>query len=82
MCFWYPSTDVDQPLPAGDAVMTGIDGDVDDDASSVKSGGDVAPQPVTTIVKGFEPTPLQKAFVPASTPAHLSHRFMVSAFNP
>ena len=63
-------------------VMTGIDGDVDDDASSVKSGGDVAPQPVTTIVKGFEPTPLQKAFVPASTPAHLSHRFMVSAFNP
>ena len=38
-----------------------------------------APKPV--IVKGFEPTPLQPAFQPSSTPLHLAHRFMVMVFS-
>lgn len=54
-----------------------MDDDDDDDA-----GGTVVPAaaplvPLRPVYEGPLPTPPQKAFQPGSTPAHLTHRFMV-----
>ena len=64
-----------------DKILDDVDNsDVDDAASSLSAPAvaPVAPQPTTTIVKGFEPTPMQRAFQSGSTPTHCAHRFMVS----
>lgn len=53
-----------------------FDGDDDDTGSAVVPA---AAPPVTLrpVYEGPLPTPPQKAFQPGSTPAHLTHRFMV-----
>ena len=55
--------------------------DFDDDALSVGDAPPVPVAPVAPVFRGFEPTPLQKAFVPASTPVSCAHRFMVCALS-
>ena len=67
------------PTPAaqpGD-VTTAIESD--DDALSMAGVPPPPLAPVAPVIKGFEPTPLQKAFIPASTPVACAHRFMVRA---
>lgn len=40
---------------------------------------EIAPsRPLSYLLEGFKPTPMQKSFQPGSTPEHLSSRFMVS----
>lgn len=55
-------------------------GDDDDDAGSTVAP-DAAPlAPLRPVYEGPLPTLPQKAFQPGSTPAHLTHRFMVGPF--
>lgn len=49
----------------------------DDDAGSAVMPAAVPPAPLRPVYDGPLPTPPQKAFQPGSTPAHLTHRFMV-----
>lgn len=54
-------------------------GDDDDEGSAVVPAA--APLlPLRPVYEGPMPTPPQKAFQPGSTPAHLTHRFMVHHF--
>lgn len=53
-------------------------GEDDDDAGSAVMPAAAAPLvPLRPVYDGPMPTPPQKAFQPGSTPAHLTHRFMV-----
>ncbi|XP_034049055.1 WD repeat and HMG-box DNA-binding protein 1 isoform X1 [Thalassophryne amazonica] len=52
-------------------------GDDDEDAGSNTLPAAGPPLPLRPIYVGPMPTPLQKAFQPASTPVHLTHRFMM-----
>ncbi|KAM6980521.1 WD repeat and HMG-box DNA-binding protein 1 [Aplochiton taeniatus] len=49
----------------------------DDDAESAILPPAAPAVPLRPVYEGPLPTPLQKAFQPGSTPAHLSHRFMM-----
>ena len=49
----------------------------DDDAGSTVAPPTGPPLPLRPAYEGPMPTPPQKAFQPGSTPAHLTHRFMV-----
>ncbi|XP_041652334.1 WD repeat and HMG-box DNA-binding protein 1 [Cheilinus undulatus] len=49
----------------------------DDDAGSAVVPAAAPPAPLRPIYDGPMPTPPQKAFQPGSTPAHLTHRFMM-----
>ncbi|XP_076003017.1 WD repeat and HMG-box DNA-binding protein 1 [Genypterus blacodes] len=49
----------------------------DDDAGSVTAPPAVPLAPMRPVYEGPLPTPPQKAFQPGSTPAHLTHRFMM-----
>lgn len=51
--------------------------DDDDDASSTVAPDTAPLAPLRPVYEGPLPTPPQKAFQPGSTPAHLTHRFMV-----
>ena len=52
-------------------------GDNESESSLAPATAKVPPPPQPTIVKGFEPTPMQRPFQSSSTPVHLSNRFMV-----
>ncbi|XP_035991832.1 WD repeat and HMG-box DNA-binding protein 1 [Fundulus heteroclitus] len=60
----------------GGSLKLGRDDD-DDDAGSSVAPAAAPPAPLRPVYDGPEPTPPQKAFQPGSTPAHLTHRFMV-----
>ncbi|XP_077942026.1 WD repeat and HMG-box DNA-binding protein 1 [Gasterosteus aculeatus] len=49
----------------------------DDDGSSAVTPAAPPPGPLRPVYEGPLPTPPQKAFQPGSTPAHLTHRFMM-----
>ncbi|XP_038125183.1 WD repeat and HMG-box DNA-binding protein 1 [Cyprinodon tularosa] len=51
--------------------------DDDDDAGSSVAPAAAPLMPLRPVYEGPMPTPPQKAFQPSSTPAHLTHRFMV-----
>uniref|UniRef100_A0A672ZSX3 WD repeat and HMG-box DNA-binding protein 1 n=1 Tax=Sphaeramia orbicularis TaxID=375764 RepID=A0A672ZSX3_9TELE len=69
--------DDDNSMDTG-SLRLGQDKDGDDDASSAVVPAAAPPQiPLRPIYEGPLPTPPQKAFQPGSTPAHLTHRFMV-----
>lgn len=61
------------------SLRLGLDkfGDDDDDAGSAVVPAAAPPVPLRPVYDGPMPTPPQKAFQPGSTPAHLTHRFMV-----
>uniref|UniRef100_A0A3Q1JMS9 WD repeat and HMG-box DNA-binding protein 1 n=1 Tax=Anabas testudineus TaxID=64144 RepID=A0A3Q1JMS9_ANATE len=52
-------------------------GDDDDDTGSTVVPAAALPVPLRPVYEGPMPTPPQKAFQPGSTPAHLTHRFMM-----
>ncbi|KAL6113645.1 wdhd1 [Pungitius sinensis] len=54
----------------------GVDEDGDDASSAVMAAAP-PPGPLRPVYEGPLPTPPQKAFQPGSTPAHLTHRFMM-----
>ncbi len=56
------------------------DDDAKSDAGSETSSVAPVSRPPPPVVRGYEPTPLQRAFQPGSTPVQLSHRFMVSGW--
>ncbi|XP_030016993.1 WD repeat and HMG-box DNA-binding protein 1-like [Sphaeramia orbicularis] len=69
--------DDDNSMDTG-SLRLGQDKDGDDDASSAVVPAAAPPQiPLRPIYEGPLPTPPQKAFQPGSTPAHLTHRFMM-----
>ncbi|CAJ1050041.1 WD repeat and HMG-box DNA-binding protein 1 isoform X2 [Xyrichtys novacula] len=55
----------------------GDGGDDGDDAGSAVGPAAVPAVPLRPVYEGPMPTPPQKAFQPGSTPAHLTHRFMM-----